>query len=355
MEIEIKEKDDKVSKSNLLIESRGKMSLNEAKLFALIMTQTELHQENQFEKYVLDVSSLKDSTNHKGFYDYLKKTAIALEDVKLVVETLTEKRKRKTTVIRLINSPSVTEGEYELEYYINKDLLPYIEDILKKGTKGYTQYQLENILSMRSSYSIRIYELLKQYENKGEDYREFEIEDLRAYLGIDQDKYKRISNFEERVLKTATKEINEQTDLDIQYSKVKKRNKVVGIRFDVKYRNKKETVTAEKYIKLGIDIEEIRIRSGLWDSGFNDDQVAVIYDSVNISDIGLEIYDYILLSYMYSKRKAARNIYAYTLETIKNDYARALPQAKTRYFVHEEDEARIIEALKRFGAYKKKM
>lgn len=72
-------------------------------------------------------------------------------------------------------------------------------------------------MKLNSSYAVRIYELLKQYQNI--DKRVMSLEDLRDYLGINIEEYKRFTNFEIRILKVAKKEINESTDIIIDYEK----------------------------------------------------------------------------------------------------------------------------------------
>ena len=43
---------------------------------------------------------------------------------------------------------------------IDEDLVPYLYELKER----FTQYQLYNILAMKSAFSVRIYELMKSYE-----------------------------------------------------------------------------------------------------------------------------------------------------------------------------------------------
>jgi plasmid replication initiation protein len=88
----------------------------------------------------------------------------------------------------------------------------YLLDLIKQGE--YTQYDLFNILGLKSKYSIRLYELLKSYAYKGS--KTYEIDELRTILAAEN--YKNFYNFRERVLKKSVKEINKYTDLDIDFS-----------------------------------------------------------------------------------------------------------------------------------------
>lgn len=68
--------------------------------------------------------------------------------------------------------------------------------------KEFTSYKLENVVKLKSSYAIRIYELLKQYEKLQE--RTFLLDDLRKMLGA-EDIYPAYGNFKQRVLMPAQK------------------------------------------------------------------------------------------------------------------------------------------------------
>ena len=180
---------------------------------------------------------MQDTTEHKGFYDYIRNIALRLEDKRIVVDGLDKNNKRYFTTIRLISKPIFKEGGSKLTVEIDRDLIPYIIDLKRE----FTRYQITNILRLKSSYSIRLYELLKQYESIGA--REIIISDLREYLGIAEDEYLRFDNFEARVLKQAKSEINDLykdgklvrkgTDINIKYEKIKTGRRITSILFKI--------------------------------------------------------------------------------------------------------------------------
>lgn len=235
-----------VVKHNKLIEFKGKLTVNEIKLLSLIIADVRVtKQHEQFKEYRVDISYLKDNTNHKDFYNYLKETALRLESRRIVVERINGKNARETTLLRLINKPRITDDTYELEVYIDKDLIPYITDL----KKNLTSYQIENILRLKSSYSIRIYELLKQFEATGE--REVSVQQLREFLGIAEEEYKRFYDFERWVLKAAKEEINKFTDILIDYEKIKVGRSIDSIKFSIKANPENDY---SEHIKLIYDI-----------------------------------------------------------------------------------------------------
>src|SRR5690606_36842431 len=106
---------------------------------------------------------------------------------------------------------------------------PNLKDFFLELKEKFTTYQLENVVRLNSVYSIRIYELLKQYERLKK--REFPLEELRSVLGIEPTKYKQYGHFKSKVLLGAQNEINKKTDIQFDFNEFKSGRKVIGIEF----------------------------------------------------------------------------------------------------------------------------
>ena len=96
----------------------------------------------------------------------------------------------------------------------------------------FTKYLLEQTATMTSNYSVRLYELLVQWK-QAKKTPMFELQEFRGQLGVEDDEYKAMSNFKIRVLDLAVEEINEKSDLNINYSQKKKGRKIIGFTFTV--------------------------------------------------------------------------------------------------------------------------
>lgn len=311
-----------VVKHNKLIEFKGRMTLNELKLFSLIVADIREQQERQFEEYKIDISVLKEITKDKNFYEYIKEVALKLENKRIIVEGINEKKKKYFTTIRLINKPRYTEGDYRLTVDLDKDLIPYIIDL----KKNFTRYEIENILRLKSTYSIRLYELLSQYKSVKK--RDLDIEDLRGYLGIEEDEYNRFTNFENRVLKVAKKEINKHTDLQINYEKIKQGRKITKINFtiDSKLDAQKEFIES-LYTKE--QIKDIKAKCGLQNEKFNSKQIIELYEIAvaKTESRDIDLYEYIKLNYLDMIEKgSARNKFSYLKKALEEDYTKASVQ-----------------------------
>ena len=122
---------------------------------------------------------------------------------------------------------------------LDEDLVPYLFDLGQK----FTQYQLYNILAMKSAFSIRIYELLKSYAFQKS--KTFDIDELKQLLMVDGLKtYQNFNNFRTKVLEKAQKEINELTDININFEPITKGRKVIKVKFRIDVKNPIERMLA---------------------------------------------------------------------------------------------------------------
>ena len=98
---------------------------------------------------------------------------------------------------------------------------------------------------MRSSYSIRLYELLKQYENIG--HRTFNLDELEDILQVPQS-YCVWRDFNKRVLETGEKEINKFSDIKISYTPIKTFRKITSVSFVIV--SNLNNLSLKQYIRL---------------------------------------------------------------------------------------------------------
>lgn len=102
----------------------------------------------------------------------------------------------------------------------------------------FTSYTLEQTSLLKSTYSIRMYEILSQWITAKKT-PVFEIEKFRQQLGIGVNEYSRMHQFKERVLENAIAEINEKTDLNVKYDQFKSGRVISGFSFKVSRKQKK--------------------------------------------------------------------------------------------------------------------
>ena len=111
----------------------------------------------------------------------------------------------------------------------------------------FTQYLLKNTINFKSVYSVRLYELLKQWKKSDpKKMPMFELQKLRGQLGVADDDYSRMYDFKRYVLDKAVTEINEHSDLDVSYTQRKKGRVIIGFDFKIKTKREEKNITPER-------------------------------------------------------------------------------------------------------------
>ena len=216
-----------VTKSNNLVEARYHFSIWETRVFTKLVSLIQPG-DADFKKYKLHI---KDLVQFFGVNDndaYVKIKAVPDSLLKKVVTIPYtengEERLLKTGLIAQATIPKKKEGYIEISFH--PDLKPYLLQL----KRTFLSYDIRNVLKISSVYSIRIYELLKQYETLG--YREFDLEQLKVILGV-SDKYKLYGHFKSRIIIKAQEDLQQHTDICFTFTEIKKGRKVTAILFEI--------------------------------------------------------------------------------------------------------------------------
>lgn len=218
-----------VTKSNDLIEASYRLTVTEQRVLLLVISQ-------------LDPRKPPEQTAHKHRIcadDYAAVYGIELkhayESLKDAVRTLYHRsirtyegqgRKRRNIIRdrRWIYEAAYLEDEGACELRFHPDIAPLLTALHRR----FTSYDHAQIAELRSTYAIRLYEMLAQWRSTGE--LRITIEDLRHRLGLD-DKYKRVSNFRDRVIRPAVRELQQKTSLEIDCDEIKRGRALVSLVF----------------------------------------------------------------------------------------------------------------------------
>lgn len=312
--------DNWVVKSNIFIESKAKMTSLEQKIILALVSEITPEDED-FKDYEFSIRQFIELTDSNETVVYKR----IHESAKRLMEKITTfKRGKSTITTALLSSAETIEGEGKIILRFDKSLKPELLQLKKL----FTQYQLKNVLKLSGSYSIRIYELLKQYEKIRK--REFKIENLKEILGINEE-YSRFYDFERYVLKPAREEINEKTDIFIDYEKIKEGRRIGKIVFEI-YSKQPECEETKVIEALYSDeeIEDIKIQSGLKNEKFNKKQIMELYEIAvqKTESKDIEPYRYINENYIYTLQKAPKNKFSYLKKALKEDYDNSLRSIK---------------------------
>jgi plasmid replication initiation protein len=313
-----------VVKSNNLIRARYNLTLNEQRiiLYSVSLLDREKKDFDIVRFQVSDLTRLLDTTGER--YTEFRNIAKGLMSKALTINT-----KESELVTSWLSSMEYIRDEGIVELEFSKKLIPYLLQLQEK----FTRYELKNILSLQNKYSIRVYELLKSWEYKKKP-KEIFLEDLRKYLGIGEDEYLRFSNFENRVLKVTRDEINQYTDLNINYEKLKTGRRITSIRFFIEPKDIEKEIYID-YLKKTYSVKEMQRKMGLGELKLSAEQIMTVYERAvkKAGDEDINLFEYIRLNYLKIKDKA-RNPYSYLLEALDYDYASAIGQINLDYYLH---------------------
>ena len=253
-----------VTQSNRLIEARQKKPLT-AREQKIILTMVSMIQptDEDFTFYNISIRDFHELLGLEGREHYT--------EIKEIVENLMSK------VIEIPQSDGgwlmthwVSTAQYlKGEGTIRLKFVPELKPYLLQLKTHFTSYRLSNILSLKSSYSIRLYELFKRSQHQGR--WECQLEILREKLGANNKTYNLYGNLKSKILLPAIKEINEKTDLKVVFKEIKKGRKVEKLEFTIKYFKEKEIRISPKENSL-TNPDEIRRKLNLVADNFKLDE-----------------------------------------------------------------------------------
>lgn len=132
-------------------------------------------------------------------------------------------------------------GEAVITYEIHRDLKLWLLEL----KNNFLQYNIVNILSLKSAYIIRLYELCKDHYAEGTRYKksvksvtfDIKLDRLREQFEIPES-YQYSSHIKKLIIEKAVKQFREKTDIKITYKEIKLGRRVVSLHITVKENDK---------------------------------------------------------------------------------------------------------------------
>ncbi|MCU5490729.1 replication initiation protein [Bacillus cereus] len=218
-----------VSKSNTLIEANSRLNLVEQKMLLCLASNIEPN-DRDFKTYTFPIRQFHDLLGLSGSTKYTELSKITKELLSKVIEI---RAGEELIQVSWLSSAIYNRNKGTIDMRFDPLLKPFLLELSSK----FTSYRLANVVKLKSTYAIRIYELLKQYEDLKE--RTISLENLRYYLDA-MDVYPNYANFKQRVLKPSQKELEQKTDISFEFEEIKIGRKVQKIRFIIRSQKKKD-------------------------------------------------------------------------------------------------------------------
>ena len=310
-----------VTKSNALITASYDLSLQEQRLILFLANMVKPNDEN-FKEYGFRIKDFMDVFGVETQTKYSEIPKISKGLMKKVFEI-----KEGNDIVQLswLSSCRYKTGEGFVILKFDPALKPYMLQIKKL----YTSYKFENILSLKSKFSLRLFELLKCNEFKKT--WTVELDELKKIMGVNEKSYSIYQNVKNRIILKAQMELKEKTDISFEFEEIKTGKKVTSIKFYItNISNKKSNNLIDN--KTNEEIEKIVLM--MKDHNITTAEASKIYKSSN-GDI-----DHISKIYDYFKNKDINNFVALMIKMVKpgefNDPKKSFSKTSFNNFISKE-------------------
>ena len=293
-----------VTKSNYLImNSSYDLSLEEQKVILTLASMVQPNDE-EFKPYKFKVI---DFMNMLGVDTKTKYTEVPKITKGLMKKVFEIQEGDEIVQLAWLSSARYKKGDGTVTLQFDSNLKPYMLQLKEK----FTRYQLSNILSMKSKYSPRIYEILKCNQFKKQGCIEIEISELRKLLKADRI-YPLYADFKRKIILQVQKELNKVSDISFEFEEIKTGRKVTSIRFFI-HDNSKQKLNAPKE-ETPLDLLEKRIADTqkILENRVKDSEALSICGSVD-GDMSI-----IQKAYDYCKDKKTDNFVGYIIKIAKS-------------------------------------
>ena len=229
---------DKIYQTNPLIQARKDFNIIGTRLFLLglrsinpQLTKENKNADAEFKPLFISTSKVREIFGNDRYLTELKDECRKLFNA--VVELKNERG--EFTLMHMFRKLEYVPRD---GYYLQFDELmrPYLLDLFE--SEGYTMINVEQIFPLSSTYSVRLIELMLQYQNIkpmkecGIVERLIKLDELRFMLNVPEGAYEgRLYNFCSKVLDGPIREINEKTLYKMSYETVKLEHKQIAFQF----------------------------------------------------------------------------------------------------------------------------
>ena len=325
-----------IKKSNDLIQARYKLTMEEQRL--ILQLASMIHKDDEdFKSYeirVADFVQMFGLEKRKSIYTELEESS-----KRLTGKTIELSRDGKKIYASWLSYVEYVEGSGTIKVEFHKSLKPYLLQ-LNESIHGFTRYNLSTVINFKSSYSIRLYELLKMEVWKAEKVgkkkfeKVFKIEEYREILGIYKKAYPVFADLKRWTIEPPVREISDQTELHIYETEyLKTGRKITSVCFHVQIRGETETKLRQDNLRID-DIkpekpqdEDHPIIQALMGHGFTWENARAFKNKHGVKKIERS------LAYMKAEKANGKKIVSeasYITKAVQEDWGLALEQEKEK-------------------------
>lgn len=173
-------------------------------------------------------------------YKALKDAVLSLFERQFTFTEL-EKGKLKVVKSRWVSQIAYVDDLAEVQIIFS----PAVASMCSRLESHFTSYDLDQVSKLNSKYAVRLYELVIAWRATGK-VPEIELSEFRNRLGVCDNEYTAMNNFKKYVLDLAVSQINEHTDIKLDYEQHKKGRTISGFSFRLKSKVKQQKIEQQR-------------------------------------------------------------------------------------------------------------
>lgn len=206
-----------VVSSNDLVHAKYTFSLWQKRVFVYMVSDINSFDDVEFPIQKIYIKDLMNffKVKNKDDYNVIQRIPEQLYAMSMKMSYRSDKGYKRWREVRILSQFTHPEDKEEDNAYIelkfNDDLKPHLLDLKQL----FSQYDIQNIIYLRSVYSFKMYEWIKSNAYLGK--WEVSLQDLKEMLDVEH-KYKNYGSFKLKILNQAQKDLNECCDVTFTYT-----------------------------------------------------------------------------------------------------------------------------------------
>ncbi len=206
-----------VVSSNDLVHAKYTFSLWQKRVFVYMVSEINSFDDVEFPIQKIYIKDLMNffKVKNKDDYNVIQRIPEQLYAMSMKMSYRSDKGYKRWREVRILSQFTHPEDKEEDNAYIelkfNDDLKPHLLDLKQL----FSQYDIQNIIYLRSVYSFKMYEWIKANAYLGK--WEVSLQDIKEMLDVEH-KYKNYGSFKLKVLNQAQKDLNECCDVTFTYT-----------------------------------------------------------------------------------------------------------------------------------------
>ena len=213
----------RVTKSNALIRASYRLTLEEQRLILACLVQIDprgtvppkitVHAQDYAQQFGLCL---------KSAYSQLRAVARGFYEREI---TIRDTHRQHRSQFRWVQQVDYFDGQGRVDLYFSDKIKAYLGQL--RG--NFSSYSIEHVAGLSSNYSIRLYEMIVQWLDIRNEI-EFPLDEFRDRLLLTE-KYAAFDNLRRRVIVPALRDLNQRSNLNVDWQSVRRGRKVDRLRF----------------------------------------------------------------------------------------------------------------------------